>query len=130
MSVLFKAIIVLSVILLLVAAATTGCQQLPESTPPAPAPALATPNSSETQPEYVPGQIIVKFQDETSIEAQEQLHQKLGTKVIHTSPSAGFQVLQIPEGKTVEEIIALYSEQSIVEYAEPNYIEHLNSEAQ
>jgi hypothetical protein len=128
MTVLLKAIIVLSVILLLVAAATTGCQQLPESTPPAPAP--ATPNSSETQPEYVPDQIIVKFQDGTSIEAQEQLHQKLGTKVIHTSPSAGFQVLQVPEGKTVEEMVTLYSEQFIVEYAEPNYIEHLNSEAQ
>lgn len=54
----------------------------------------------------------------------------MGATVIHTSPSAGFQVLQIPEGKTVPEMVALYSEKSIVEYAEPNYIEHLDTESQ
>ena len=106
-----------------------GCQQQPESSqtpsPPKPAPVL-----SEPEEEYVPDQIIVKFQPGTPIEAQEQLHQELGTTVIHTSPYAGFQVLQIPEGKTVPEMVILYSEKYIVEYAEPNYIEHISSESQ
>ena len=77
-------------IILLSGALLVSCQQSAPAPAPAPTPAPATPNSSGTQQEYVPGQIIVKIQDGTSIEVQEQLHQKLGAKVIHTSPSAGF----------------------------------------
>lgn len=115
--------VLLSVVLIV------GCQQQPESTPPLPTPAPPTPAPSESEEEYVPNQIIVKFKPGTSIEAQEELNQSLGTTVIYTSPSAGFKVLQIPEGKTVEEIVAIYSEQTIVEYAEPNYIEHISPES-
>ena len=115
--------VLLSVVLIV------GCQQQPESTPPLPTPAPPTPAPSESEEEYVPNQIIVKFKPGTSIEAQEELNQSLGTTVIYTSPSAGFKVLQIPEGKTVEEMVAIYSEQTIVEYAEPNYIEHISPES-
>lgn len=126
-----KTIVVLSIILLLLSSVTmaAGCQQQPEPLLPKPAPPTATPAPSETEEEYVPDQIIVMFRPETPKEAREQLNQSLGTTVIHTSPSAGFKVLQIPEGKTVAEMVAIYSEQSIVEYAEPNYIEHLNPES-
>lgn len=119
-------------ILLLPLLTTVSCQEQsgPATPVPAPAPSTSTPSPSEPQQEYISDQIIVKFKDGTSVEAQEQLHQKLGTKLIHTSPAAGFQVLQIPEGKTVEEMVARYSEQSIVEYAEPNYIEHISPESQ
>jgi hypothetical protein len=79
---------------------------------------------SEPEEEYAPNQIIVKFKPGTSSEDQDHLNQSLGTSVIYTSPAAGFKVLQIPEGKTVAEMVALYSEQSIVEYAEPNYVDY------
>ena len=88
-----------------------------------------SPSAPEPEGEYAPNQIIVKFKPGTPGEAQEQLNQSLGTSVIYTSPSAGFKVLQIPEGKTVAEMVALYSEQSIVEYAEPNYIDSIQPEA-
>jgi len=94
-----------------------GCQEQTAQSPP------------NGEGEYVPNQIIVKFKPGTSSEAEEQLNQSLGTKVIHTSPSAGFKVLEIPEDKTVTEMVAIYSEQSIVEYAEPNYIERVQPEA-
>jgi len=74
--------------------------------------------------EYVLDQIIVKFKHGTLSAAVEQLNQTLGTEVIYTSPFAWFKVLQIPEGKTVAEMVNVYSEQAIVEYAEPNYIRH------
>lgn len=74
--------------------------------------------------EYVPDQLIVKFKDRVLSAEVEQLNQSLGTEVIYTSPFAGFKVLQVPEGKTVPEMVELYSKQSIVEYAEPNYIDH------
>ena len=109
-----KLIILFTIILfvLLLAAISVSCQQQPEA-----------------EEEYIPGQIIVKFKAGTSIEAEEQLNQSLGTTVIHTSPSAGFKVLQIPEGKTVPEMVDLYSEQPIVEYAEPNYIDRLSPDS-
>ena len=99
-----------------------GCQQQSAHTPIPPPPG--------PEEEYIPDQIIVKFNPGIPIEAQEQLHRELGTTVIHTSPSAGFQVLQIPEGQTVPEMVEIYLQQPIVEYAEPNYIEHLNPESQ
>ena len=113
--------VLLTIILLVLLPVVTigGCQQQPEPSPPTP----------EPEEEYVPNQIIVKFKPGTPIEVQEQLHQELGTTVIHTSPSAGFQVLQIPEGKTVPEMVTLYSEQPIVEYAEPNYVERMSPES-
>jgi hypothetical protein len=128
--------IISSIILVLLI--LVSCQGQLESEPPVPAPAPSTstpsslpPEEPQTAPEpeeYVSDQIIIKFKPETTVEAQEKLHRELGTTVIKVSQSAGFQVLQIPEGKTVKEMVALYSEQSIVEYAEPNYIEHLNPE--
>ena len=82
-----------------------------------------SPSAPSPEEEYVPDQIIVKFKPGTPGEAIEQLNESLGTSVIYTSPRAGFKVLQIPEGKTVAEMVAIYSGQSIVEYAEPNYID-------
>ena len=79
--------------------------------------------------EYVPGQIIVKFKPGTPSEAEDSLNKSLGTSVIYTSPRGGFKILQIPEGKTVAEMVDIYSKQAIVEYAEPNYIEHIQPEA-
>lgn len=112
-----------------------GCQEQPASTPaptealpPTPAP-TPTPAPLEPEEEYVPDQIIVKFKAGTPIEEEEQLNQSLGTTVIYTSPSAGFKVLQIPEGKTVAEMVEAYSKQPIVEYAEPNYIERIQPES-
>ena len=108
-----------------------ACQQQPASSPipPAPSAPTLTPVKPGPKEEYVPNQIIVKFKPGTSIEAEEQLNRSLGTTVINVSTSVGFKVLQIPEGKTVTEMVEIYLQQPIVEYAEPNYIEHLNPES-
>ena len=74
--------------------------------------------------EYVADQIIVQFKVGTSSEAETQLNEVMATTVVYTSPS-GFKVLQIPEGKTVPEMVEMYSKQPLVEYAEPNYIEEI-----
>ena len=124
-----KKLIILPATILLVllpVIAVIGCQQQSELPP---SPPIPTPLPPKPEQEYVPTEIIVMFKPGTPIEVQEQLHQKLGTTVSHISPSAGFQVLQIPKGKTVPEMVALYSEQSIVEYAEPNYIERILPES-
>ena len=117
-----KKLIILQTIILLVLLPVlmiVGCQQQP----------APTPAPLEPEEEYVPDQIIVKFKAGTPIEEEEQLNQSLGTTVIYTSPSAGFKVLQIPEGKTVAEMVEAYSKKPIVEYAEPNYIERIQPES-
>ncbi len=86
------------------------------------------PLAPSPEPEYVPDQIIVKFKPGTPIEAENQLNDGLGTTVIYTSPKGGFKVLQIPEGKTVAEMVDIYSKQPIVEYTEPNYIGRIQPE--
>ena len=88
-----------------------------------------SPFAPKPEEEYVPDQIIVEFKPGIPGEATEQLNQSLGTSMIYTSPFAGFKVLQIPEGKTVAEMVDIYSKQAIVEYAEPNYIRHALPEA-
>ena len=72
--------------------------------------------------EYVPDQIIVKFKEGILGATENQLNDSLGTSVVHTSPRGGFKVLKIPKGKTVAEMVDIYSRQPIVEYTEPNYI--------
>ena len=74
--------------------------------------------------EYVPDQIIVMFKDGVASDAEKELNDSLGTEVIHTG-LAGFKVLQIPDGKTVPEMVTAYEQQPVVEYAEPNYIDHV-----
>ena len=75
--------------------------------------------------EYVPDQIIVKFKEGLLRASMEQLNQTMGTEVAYASPYAGFKVLKIPKGKTVAEMVEAYSKQPNVEYAEPNYIDHI-----
>lgn len=111
----------LAILLLLGAIVSLSCSiDTPTRKEPSPA--------SEPGEDYIPNQIIVKFKSGTPMEIEMQLNQHLGAKVIYTSPTAGFKVLQIPKGMTVPEMVALYSEQPIVEYAEPNYIDHTSRE--
>lgn len=75
-------------------------------------------------PKYVPGEIIVKFKPgvkEGIIERVSRIH---GTAQLYKSPLAGFRRLRIPPGRTVEEMVAVFSKNRHVEYAEPNYIAH------
>jgi serine protease len=72
--------------------------------------------------EYVPDEIIVKFKPGVTAVAENQLHQNLRTSLVHASRYGGFKVLKIPAGKTVPEMVETYRRQSIVQYAEPNYI--------
>lgn len=129
-----KKLIILQTIILFVLLPVlmiVACQQQPALSPIPPAPSAPTPIPVKPGPkaEHVPNQIIVKFKPGTSIEAEEQLNRSLGTSVINVSTSVGFKVLQIPEGKTVTEMVEIYLQQPIVEYAEPNYIIHLNPES-
>ncbi len=73
-------------------------------------------------PAYVSNEIIVKFKDNASKKEIESLNLSHHASVLYTSSYANFKVIKIPPGKTVEEMVKLYRENPLVEYAEPNYI--------
>ena len=78
--------------------------------------------TSEKTPQYVTGEILVKFKDVAGKKQIESINSTYGTSVLYTSPYAGIKRIKIPPDKTVPEMVELYRENPLVEYAEPNYI--------
>jgi serine protease len=73
-------------------------------------------------PGYVPGEIVVKFKSGVASDAIERFNQNQQVSVLETNNILGFMRLKTPEGKTVEELVAIYSKNPDIEYAEPNFI--------
>lgn len=76
----------------------------------------------EKTPQYVAGEILVKFRDVVTNKQIDSINSTYGTSVIYTSPYAGFKRIKIPFNRTVPEMVELYGKDPLVEYAEPNYI--------
>jgi outer membrane protein assembly factor BamB/subtilisin family serine protease len=73
-------------------------------------------------PKYVQGEIVVKFKSGVKRASVDKINQEQGATVLETNNTLGFMRLKTPEGKTVEELVAIYSKNPNVEYAEPNFI--------
>jgi len=71
---------------------------------------------------YVPGEIIVKFKPDTTLQIIGLINAEYGASILYTSQQADFRRLKIPADKTVEEMVATYNACPYVEYAEANYI--------
>jgi serine protease len=82
---------------------------------------FAAPTPQKTA-EYVSREILVKFKDVATKEQIESINSMYKTSVLYTSPYAGFKRIKIPLERTVPEMVELYRENPLVEYAEPNYI--------
>ena len=71
---------------------------------------------------YVPGEIIVKFKPNVSEAEISAVNAVQGAYTIYTSSPAGFKIIKIPSGSTVDEMVDIYQAKASVEYAEANYI--------
>ncbi|MGA1844184.1 MAG: S8 family serine peptidase, partial [bacterium] len=78
----------------------------------------------QSDAEYVPDQILVKFKDGTTSDKKKDIHDRHGCKEISTSEYSGCTVVEIPADATVEEMVNQYLQEEEVEFAEPNYIRH------
>ncbi len=70
---------------------------------------------------YVPDEVIVKFKGDI---AEESISGLLSTQHVSEklkNETAGFSVLRVPGGKTVQELVEVFKASPLVEYAEPNY---------
>ncbi len=80
---------------------------------------VKTTTTVQSSQDYVPGQILVKFKD--TIESSKTVN-SFGCSTIKESIKGGYKYIAIPSNKTVEEMVAEYSADPNVLFAEPNYI--------
>ena len=77
---------------------------------------------------YLPGEVIVKFRDDTAGSRSVAVHQQIGAAVLRKLGGPGnAELVKIPRGMTVSEAVQQYMADPAVEYAEPNYIRHIQS---
>jgi hypothetical protein len=74
---------------------------------------------------YMPGQVMVKFNQGVSQEEARALHDRLGSTILAQYQKLSIDLVKIKSGLTVEEVIKLYQENPPVAYAEPNYIRRI-----
>ena len=72
-------------------------------------------------PLFVPGEILVKFNPGVPEEVLERINDKHGTSALEISPW-GFMRLGIPRGRSITDMVEVYSRNPNVEYAQPNSI--------
>ena len=86
----------------------------PEQTGP---PAKSSPGSGE----FVPGEVLVKFQSDAPQTSVQAALSAQDARVVGEVPALGIQRLRVPQGQELA-IIAALRRYPLVEYAEPNYI--------
>ncbi len=72
--------------------------------------------------EYVQGEFIVKFKPDVGKNEIAEINSKNGASIKRASPH--FMMMNVPQGRTVSQMVESYSRNPNVEYAEANYIAH------
>jgi len=82
-----------------------------------------------TKPEFVPGEILVKFKSGVNSTSQTSLMRARGSFKIQSLPSKDGALLhlKVAESQSVEQAIIKYSQDPNVEYAQPNYIYRISA---
>jgi len=74
--------------------------------------------------DYVPGEVLVKFNPLKSPFTMENAATQIGANEIRTFANIGVHQMTIPDGMTVEQAVRYYQNNPDVEFAEPNYYRH------
>ena len=73
-------------------------------------------------PKWVPGEIIVKFKQGVSQDAIRRINRRHGASTLSISKTGQFLRIRIRRNTTAKEMVAVYTREPDVEYAEPNFI--------
>lgn len=79
----------------------------------------------DRSPNYVPGEILVKFKDSPGPVTVKTLHATIGSVQKSEFKKIKVQHIELPSHMSVEEAIEYYRQDPNVEYAEPNYLVHI-----
>ena len=77
--------------------------------------------SAQHRPDYVPGEILIKYKSSVSASSIEVSQSRLGTSTIKTFKYIGVRHVKLPVDLSVEDALKIYKNDPDVEYAEPNY---------
>src|SRR5438094_3131401 len=79
-------------------------------------------SSQALAPAYRADRILIQPKVGTNFAAIADFHEALKSEVLQTFEGIGrLQVLRVPEGETVQSLIARYQQSGLVEFAEPDY---------
>jgi serine protease len=85
-------------------------------------------SANTNRPQWVPNEIIVKFNKHLSEDQISRINRRHGTRVLQTNTFAGFKRIKVPPTKTPKQLVEIYSRESDVEYAELNYYAYAHFE--
>ncbi|MGD9037939.1 MAG: hypothetical protein PVF10_15360 [Syntrophobacterales bacterium] len=80
-----------------------------------------SPAGEETK-NYVPGVILVKFKDGTTVQAKEAIQKEVHLETIRLISKPNLYLMKILDGSSVERVLERLGKFREVQYAEPNYI--------
>jgi subtilisin family serine protease len=85
----------------------------------------ASANAQSTQPAYRADRILIKLKAGINLAALNNFHRARKGEVLRTFDGIGhLQILRVPKGETVTNLIAQYQKSGLVEFAEPDYEIH------
>ena len=73
------------------------------------------------EPAYVPGQVVVKFQESVSRERIEQIVETENGTIEKVLARSGLHLVRLEQGQDVMDAVARFTDYPEVQYAEPNY---------
>src|SRR5207248_2948244 len=82
----------------------------------------AQPVKSRPVVEYRTDRFLVQPKRSLQAEALARFHRKNKTKVLQSISSLGLQVVSVPDGSTVSELVTKFTASGLVEFAEPDYL--------
>jgi thermitase len=83
-------------------------------------------SNQKTAMEFVEKELLVKFKLGKNEKGNAEI-KKIGAKVLEKLSKIDISRLSLPKGMTVERAVEVLSKLNIVEFAEPNYIQHTTS---
>ncbi len=82
---------------------------------------------SGTPPTAVPGEVLVKFQPSVTAAQQGLINAELGAEVLSVIPGLGVQRVRSTQGDSADTLIAKFSANPFIQYAEPNSLYYLQT---
>ena len=83
--------------------------------------------SAQHRPEYVPGEVLIKYKLSVSASSIKESQARLGSRSIKEFKYIGVRHVKLPADLSVEDALEIYKNDPNVEYAEPNYYRYATS---
>lgn len=80
------------------------------------------PQPQDQPPQYVPHEVLVKFNSDTDLQTIARIQAELKLETIRKFHSPNLFLMKITDGASVEAIIEKLQTYRAVKYAEPNYV--------